>query len=128
MPKHRTFYLIKYFQNNLYKHDNNSKATIQFCKQCPMLSNSILESGQTFCFRLTGRQEALLMASSSMETFQCPNYLLSNGDGSPPKSLIKGLNNGTTQSRENKILLLNKSQCTHFLITSDYTNKHRSTH
>jgi hypothetical protein len=127
MPKHRTFYLIKYFQNNLYKHDDNSKATIQFCKRCPMLSNSILESCQTFCFRLMGRQEALLMASSSMETFQCPNYLLMVM-ALPPKSLIKSLNNGTTQSRENKILLLNKSQCTHFLITSYYTNKHRSTH
>lgn len=30
---------------------------------------------------------------------------------------------GTTQSRENKIL-----PYTHFLITSDYRNKHRSTH
>lgn len=35
---------------------------------------------------------------------------------------------GTTQSRENTILPLNKSHCTHFLITSDYTNKHRSAH
>jgi len=43
-------------------------------------------------------------------------------------SLIKSLIYGTTQSRENKIVPLNKSQCTHFLITPDYTNKHRSTH
>ena len=35
---------------------------------------------------------------------------------------------GTTQSRENKILPYNKSNCTYFLITSDYTNKNRSTH
>jgi hypothetical protein len=35
---------------------------------------------------------------------------------------------GTTQTRENKLLALNRSDHTHFLITTDYTNKHTSTH
>ena len=34
---------------------------------------------------------------------------------------------GKTHSRENKIIPLNKLDYIHFLITSDYTNKHRST-
>ena len=88
-----------------------------------------VKSCQTFCFRLTGRQKALLTAISSMETIQCPNYLLSNGDGAPLfNRWIKSLTHGTTQSRENEILPHNTSHCTHFLITSYYTNKHWSTH